>query len=753
MGVTEITQPNKGRVHIDKEALKEEVKKNGGKIIFDAEGYSKFRETETTANTAPDVVQMVRKGLPNSVRDQDHDHEVNRKRNLDREYNDQERNQHQQSNRNQERKYDQDRSRDWNQNCRDRDVRRNQDQKQEEDHESNRERGRTPNHDFKQENNVNWQENRKRNVGYSRDMDWDSERESKVKPFTKSLTPAAWQTKGSGPSSTQGRSNWNSTVKREPNYDMDGNNNRGVQENKTLDSENHIRGGQDRNPLDERLDLLRSELEPKRNHGDEPKIKQEPSTTGAWQTKGSGPSSTQNHSSWKEGDNNRGVQENIIRDSDNRARGGQDRSPLDERLDLLRNELEPKRNHGGDPKVKHEPSSTGAWQTKGSGPSSTQEHSGWNSTVKREPNYDMDGDNNRGLLESKIRGSDNHRRGGQDHNTLFIRDERRDLLRNEQEPKRHYVDDQKIRHNNSSVRAWQTKSSIQSSTQDHGDRLTFMKRELNYDMDGDNNRRMRENEIRDSDNHRRDGQDLDTFQNRDQRRDLLRSDLETKRHHGDDLQVKHHPSTVEAHQAKDSGQSSAQDHGARYSFVRREPNYDMDGDRNRGVQENKIRDSDNYRRGSQDRDTSPRRDDRRDLLCSELETKRDHRVYRRYDEDSDRNCGYEINRDYDSQQHKEGRDSKDHRLYSNNNYSPNHRQHKDHDDYHTYKGTHEQRESDRKWYTETSSVVNPNNNSTSQYQDSYSRKRPKIEQDGGYRGNEVTSSGLGSRFIPPTKEE
>ena len=674
MGVTEITQPNKGRVHIDKEALKEEVKKNGGKIIFDAEGYSKFRETETTANTAPDVVQMVRKGLPNSVRDQDHDHEVNRKRNLDREYNDQERNQHQQSNRNQERKYDQDRSRDWNQNCRDRDVRRNQDQNQEEDHDSNRERGRTSNHDFKQENNVNWQENRKRNVGYSRDMDWDSERESKVKPFTKSLTPAAWQTKESGPSSTQGRSNWNSTVKREPNYDMDSNNNRGVQENKTLDSENHIRGGQDRNPLDERLDLLRSELEPKRNHGDEPKIKQEPSTTGAW-------------------------------------------------------------------------------QTKGSGPSSTQEHSGWNSTVKREPNYDMDGDNNRGLLESKIRGSDNHRRGGQDHNTLFIRDERRDLLRNEQEPKRHYVDDQKIRHNNSSVRAWQTKSSIQSSTQDHGDRLTFMKREQNYDMDGDNNRRMRENEIRDSDNHRRDGQDLDIFQNRDQRRDLLRSDLETKRHHGDDLQVKHHPSTVEAHQAKDSGQSSAQDHGARYSFVRREPNYDMDGDRNRGVQENKIRDSDNHRRGSQDRDTSPRRDDRRDLLCSELETKRDHRVYRRYDEDSDRNCGYEINRDYDSQQHKEGRDSKDHRLYSNNNYSPNHRQHKDHDDYHTYKGTHEQRESDRKWYTETSSAVNPNSNSTSQYQDSYSRKRPKVEEDGGYRGNEVTSSGLGSRFIPPTKEE
>ena len=60
MRIKETPQPNKGRINIDKEALIEEVKRNGGKIIFDIEGYKKFLEEETTANKFPDVPQQVR---------------------------------------------------------------------------------------------------------------------------------------------------------------------------------------------------------------------------------------------------------------------------------------------------------------------------------------------------------------------------------------------------------------------------------------------------------------------------------------------------------------------------------------------------------------------------------------------------------------------------------------------------------------------------------------------------------------------
>jgi len=60
MDIHETPQPNKGRIHIDKAALIEVVKKNGGKILFDLEGYTRFKEEETTANKFPDVVQQVR---------------------------------------------------------------------------------------------------------------------------------------------------------------------------------------------------------------------------------------------------------------------------------------------------------------------------------------------------------------------------------------------------------------------------------------------------------------------------------------------------------------------------------------------------------------------------------------------------------------------------------------------------------------------------------------------------------------------
>jgi len=60
MNIKEVDQPNKGRIHIDKEALIDEVTKNGGKIIFDQEGFTKFKEQNTTANHIPNIVQQVR---------------------------------------------------------------------------------------------------------------------------------------------------------------------------------------------------------------------------------------------------------------------------------------------------------------------------------------------------------------------------------------------------------------------------------------------------------------------------------------------------------------------------------------------------------------------------------------------------------------------------------------------------------------------------------------------------------------------
>lgn len=60
MDIHETPQPNKGRIHIDKSALIEVVKKNNGRIRFDLEGYTRFKEEETTANKFPDVVQTVR---------------------------------------------------------------------------------------------------------------------------------------------------------------------------------------------------------------------------------------------------------------------------------------------------------------------------------------------------------------------------------------------------------------------------------------------------------------------------------------------------------------------------------------------------------------------------------------------------------------------------------------------------------------------------------------------------------------------
>ena len=60
MGIKEQEQPNLGRFHIDKDSLIELVKKNGGRIIFDLEGYLQWKEEETRANAPPDVEQKIR---------------------------------------------------------------------------------------------------------------------------------------------------------------------------------------------------------------------------------------------------------------------------------------------------------------------------------------------------------------------------------------------------------------------------------------------------------------------------------------------------------------------------------------------------------------------------------------------------------------------------------------------------------------------------------------------------------------------
>lgn len=60
MNITETPQANKGRIHINKQELIEEVKRNKGRVLFDLTGYTRFKEEETTANKFPDVPQQVR---------------------------------------------------------------------------------------------------------------------------------------------------------------------------------------------------------------------------------------------------------------------------------------------------------------------------------------------------------------------------------------------------------------------------------------------------------------------------------------------------------------------------------------------------------------------------------------------------------------------------------------------------------------------------------------------------------------------
>lgn len=60
MDIRETPQPNKGRIHIDKQHLIEVVNRNDGKIVFDQTAYTRFKEEETTANKFPDAPQQVR---------------------------------------------------------------------------------------------------------------------------------------------------------------------------------------------------------------------------------------------------------------------------------------------------------------------------------------------------------------------------------------------------------------------------------------------------------------------------------------------------------------------------------------------------------------------------------------------------------------------------------------------------------------------------------------------------------------------
>jgi pentatricopeptide repeat protein len=60
MNIKELPQNNAGRIHVDKDALINEVEKNGGRIKFDLEGYIEFKEKETTEYHIPDVPQKIR---------------------------------------------------------------------------------------------------------------------------------------------------------------------------------------------------------------------------------------------------------------------------------------------------------------------------------------------------------------------------------------------------------------------------------------------------------------------------------------------------------------------------------------------------------------------------------------------------------------------------------------------------------------------------------------------------------------------
>mmetsp|Transcript_5102 Transcript_5102/g.14675 ORF Transcript_5102/g.14675 Transcript_5102/m.14675 type:complete len:1035 (-) Transcript_5102:490-3594(-) len=71
MGVKEVEQPNKGRIHIDKVALQDEVKRSGGRIIFDSKGYEQWKKEQTTMHSVPDVPQ-VRRGRQGGEAATDH---------------------------------------------------------------------------------------------------------------------------------------------------------------------------------------------------------------------------------------------------------------------------------------------------------------------------------------------------------------------------------------------------------------------------------------------------------------------------------------------------------------------------------------------------------------------------------------------------------------------------------------------------------------------------------------------------------
>jgi len=60
MNLTEVEQPNLGRIHINKEALTKEVERNGGRIIFDAQGYEQYKLREGLDDPHKDAEQFVR---------------------------------------------------------------------------------------------------------------------------------------------------------------------------------------------------------------------------------------------------------------------------------------------------------------------------------------------------------------------------------------------------------------------------------------------------------------------------------------------------------------------------------------------------------------------------------------------------------------------------------------------------------------------------------------------------------------------
>lgn len=60
MNVGEVVQPNLGRIHIDKQALVNEVERNCGRIIFDARGYEEFKSQEGLDEPYSDTPQFVR---------------------------------------------------------------------------------------------------------------------------------------------------------------------------------------------------------------------------------------------------------------------------------------------------------------------------------------------------------------------------------------------------------------------------------------------------------------------------------------------------------------------------------------------------------------------------------------------------------------------------------------------------------------------------------------------------------------------